>query len=246
MKRIFSIIIALFTLGLIIIVHESGHFIACKLSNVPVSRFSLGFGPVIASKMIGSTEFAISVLPFGGYVAMDPTIFDTKPFIIKIIILLAGIASNIICAYGIIVLLLYLTDKHSHSVLSNIQAGFVSTWNLMTASARAIVGLTTTSGQDRLSGPLGTIMATSSILQKDIIAYLFVFASINMQIALFNILPVPFFDGGQVVHVTIEAISGGKIPSNIMALINVIFLVALILLITRLTQRDLERIQDES
>lgn len=246
MKRFFSILIALLTLGLIIIVHESGHFIACKLNDVPVIRFSIGFGPVLLSKVIGGTEFALSALPFGGYVAMNSDVLATKPFLVKMIILLAGITFNIICACLIIMLLMFLTDKHTHSFINNIKEGFISSWNLLTASARAIVGLTTKAGRDRLSGPLGAIATTSTILQKDIYAYLFMFAAINMQIALFNLLPVPFFDGGQIAHVIIEAISGGSIPSHIMALINILFLVAFILVVVQLTQRDIARIKNET
>ena len=52
----------------LIIVHELGHLILAKLSGVRVLKFSVGFGPKIFSKKIGETEYALSWIPFGGYV----------------------------------------------------------------------------------------------------------------------------------------------------------------------------------
>ena len=55
-------------LGILIFVHEFGHFIVAKRSGVKVLRFSLGFGPKILGKKIGETEYQISAFPLGGYV----------------------------------------------------------------------------------------------------------------------------------------------------------------------------------
>lgn len=64
-----SIIVGIIILGFIIIVHEAGHFIFSKIFNVKVLKFSIGFGPVIARKKIGETEFLLSSIPLGGYVS---------------------------------------------------------------------------------------------------------------------------------------------------------------------------------
>ncbi len=65
-----TVIAFVFTLGLVIIVHELGHFLVCKLTGIYVKTFSLGFGPKLLRKRIGETEYALSVVPFGGYVKM--------------------------------------------------------------------------------------------------------------------------------------------------------------------------------
>jgi regulator of sigma E protease len=65
-----TLISAIVLLGILIFVHELGHFIFAKLSNVKVERFSLGFGPRLVSKKIGETEYQVSALPLGGYVKM--------------------------------------------------------------------------------------------------------------------------------------------------------------------------------
>lgn len=64
---IWSVISFGIVLGILIFVHELGHFIIAKRSGVGVLRFSLGFGPKILGKKIGETEYQISAIPLGGY-----------------------------------------------------------------------------------------------------------------------------------------------------------------------------------
>ena len=67
----FSVILQVaIVLGLIVFVHELGHFLVAKGVGVGVERFSLGFGPKLLSKRFGETEYLISAVPLGGYVKM--------------------------------------------------------------------------------------------------------------------------------------------------------------------------------
>jgi regulator of sigma E protease len=61
---------ALILLGILIFVHELGHFLFAKMVNVKVLKFSLGFGPRVLGKKYGETEYQISAVPLGGYVKM--------------------------------------------------------------------------------------------------------------------------------------------------------------------------------
>jgi regulator of sigma E protease len=56
--------------GLVVFVHELGHFIAAKLSGVYAPRFSIGFGPSLLKRRFGETEYVLAALPLGGYVRM--------------------------------------------------------------------------------------------------------------------------------------------------------------------------------
>ncbi len=56
--------------GLVVFVHELGHFIAAKLTGVYAPRFSIGFGPSLFKKRFGETEYVLAALPLGGYVRM--------------------------------------------------------------------------------------------------------------------------------------------------------------------------------
>src|SRR5262245_60993028 len=57
-------------LGILILVHEFGHFIVARLSGVGVERFSIGFGPVLTRYRGKETEYCVSAFPLGGYVKM--------------------------------------------------------------------------------------------------------------------------------------------------------------------------------
>jgi len=65
-----TLLASIFTLGLVVIVHEMGHFLFCKLFGVYVKTFSVGMGPKILTRRLGETEYALSLIPFGGYVKM--------------------------------------------------------------------------------------------------------------------------------------------------------------------------------
>src|SRR3990167_7832651 len=100
-------------LGLLIFVHELGHFLLAKRAGVGVQKFSLGFGPKIVGKKWGETEYLISAFPFGGYVKLegespDEEVVDKgksfthKPPFVKLSVVAAGPLFNIIFAVLII------------------------------------------------------------------------------------------------------------------------------------------------
>jgi regulator of sigma E protease len=65
-----TIVAAIIVLGVLIFVHELGHFLVAKLCRVGVLTFSLGFGPKLLGKKIGETQYQVSMIPLGGYVKM--------------------------------------------------------------------------------------------------------------------------------------------------------------------------------
>lgn len=117
----------LVVLGVLVFVHEAGHFIAAKASGIYVHRFSLGLGaPVKALTWVkGGTEYVISWLPLGGYVKMasreeeatsslleggkatDPVppdmVFEAKPVWKRMIVILAGVTMNALFAWAVFV-----------------------------------------------------------------------------------------------------------------------------------------------
>jgi len=105
------IIPATILLGVLIFVHELGHFIVAKMAGVRVLKFSLGFGPKVIGKKIGETEYLLSLLPLGGYVkplgeTPDETVSEEdKPFSLthqsipkRFAVLAAGSLFNIVFA----------------------------------------------------------------------------------------------------------------------------------------------------
>ena len=67
---LFTLLAFVLTLGIVIIIHELGHFLVCKWTGIYVKTFSIGFGPKFLRKRYGETEYALSIVPFGGYVKM--------------------------------------------------------------------------------------------------------------------------------------------------------------------------------
>lgn len=65
-----SAVVFSFVLGVLVIVHEFGHFLVARLCGIRVEKFSIGFGPMIFGKKIGETEFCVSLLPLGGFVKL--------------------------------------------------------------------------------------------------------------------------------------------------------------------------------
>jgi regulator of sigma E protease len=65
-----SLVTFLIIFGVLIIVHEFGHFVIAKLQGVRVERFSLGFGPRLLKKKKNGTEYSINAIPLGGYVKL--------------------------------------------------------------------------------------------------------------------------------------------------------------------------------
>lgn len=100
------IISAILAFGLLIIVHELGHFTLAKLNDVKVEEFSIGMGPKIFSKKGKETVYSLSLLPIGGYVKMmgeeenvqDERSFSAKSPLRRISIIVAGVVMNYILA----------------------------------------------------------------------------------------------------------------------------------------------------
>ncbi len=100
----------LVVLGIMVLVHEFGHFAAAKLSGVRVETFSIGFGPRLFGFRSGGTDYRLSVLPLGGYVKMAGDVpgqapsgdlgeFNAHPRWQRVIIALAGPTANFILAF---------------------------------------------------------------------------------------------------------------------------------------------------
>ena len=106
-----SLAFAILAVGLLIIIHEYGHYWVAKKSGMRVSRFSVGFGPVLFKTDRGETQFRVSAIPLGGYVQIDgmspndgtdpdaPGAFSNRPFHLKFATILAGPFANYLLGF---------------------------------------------------------------------------------------------------------------------------------------------------
>jgi len=119
-----AVLATIIVLGVLIFVHEVGHFVAAKLVDVEVQRFSIGLGPVLWGRKWGETEYVLSAIPLGGYVKMGgmedevmerleggavedeeerepgPRDFDGKPLWARTFVISAGVIMNMLFAFG--------------------------------------------------------------------------------------------------------------------------------------------------
>lgn len=113
------IIIAILIFGILIAVHELGHFAAAKACGVKVEEFAIGMGPAIVKKQRGETLYSLRCIPMGGFCAMagedeeseDPRAFTSQPAWKRVIILVSGALMNFI--FGLLVVLLLYADAQA-------------------------------------------------------------------------------------------------------------------------------------
>ena len=101
-----TILACVFVFGILVTVHEFGHFITAKLTGMKVEEFSIGFGPKIYQQQDGDTLYSLRALPLGGYnkiAGMDPEDpedlecgFNSKPVTSRMLVILAGSLMNFI------------------------------------------------------------------------------------------------------------------------------------------------------
>lgn len=113
-----SIIISVLVFGVVIMIHELGHFIVAKLSGIKVNEFSIGMGPKLFGKTKGDTLYSIRAFPIGGYVAMEGEdeescregAFNRAPVANRIAVVSAGAVMNMVLGF---LVLLYLTSTQT-------------------------------------------------------------------------------------------------------------------------------------
>src|SRR5215510_3187580 len=113
-----SITLAILGLAILIVLHEGGHFLVARLCGMRVERFSIGFGPPLASFKRWGTIFQVAPIPLGGFVQItglnpneefdkaDPMVYPNRPRWMRLLTILAGPAANYLTAFVLMVIIL--------------------------------------------------------------------------------------------------------------------------------------------
>lgn len=111
LQSIITIVLFIAILGILVVIHELGHFVTARIAKVRVLEFGIGFPPrakVLSNR--GETVYTLNWLPIGGFVklegedgdgAEDPRSFSAQPWLLKMVILVAGVAMNVVLAFVI-------------------------------------------------------------------------------------------------------------------------------------------------
>jgi len=133
MSVLITFLYFLITIGILVLIHELGHFLAAKLFGMRVETFSIGFPPRAFGKRIGETDYCISWIPIGGYVKIAGMIdesldtdflkhepqsweFRAKPKWQQAVVLTAGVAMNVLLAIMIFWGIIYFKGITTHTV----------------------------------------------------------------------------------------------------------------------------------
>lgn len=209
-----------------ILAHELGHFTMARMLQIPVTSFSLGFGPTILKRDWKGTIWQLKVFPLGGSNEIDQEAFEKASPQKRIAVFAAGATVNILVAIIALILMLLLNHNFSISaVLAKIgkDLSFVIT-SLLPSIVDSL--RSTHSGLEETSATVATIFTGYSGRQL-LTAILKITYSINLILGIGNLFPIPALDGGQIL-LTVPECFEKKIPEVVSYSLNKICLITIL------------------
>jgi regulator of sigma E protease len=225
-------IAAVVIISLIIIIHEAGHLAAARAVGVKIKIFSIGFGPALFAFKTGCTEYRFSLIPLGGYVL--PDVADEQEFfalspVKRFVFSLGGPAGNIIAALVALAAINIFTHGPSlHSLLLAPLATAASFTGHFFAAVPALF-----SRPEELSGIVGIVSQGGASIGADSFRALGFAALMNLNLALFNLLPLPVLDGGKIALYVMETVHPRMVRLHIpLSIASWVMILALTLYVT--------------
>ena len=203
MTILFGIIKTIILLGILVLIHEGGHFIVAKLCKIKVNEFSIGFGKTLWNKQGKETVYSLRLIPLGGYVNLEGEeehsdkegSFSNASISKKILIIIAGAFVNII--FGLVVYFLLVLYHYGFNVAIASTANFIGA--LFTSIKTLFTGGTTIND---LTGPVGIASIVSQT--SGITDFVYFMSVISLSLGITNLLPIPPLDGGKLLIYIIE------------------------------------------
>ena len=200
-----SYIAVLIIIGTLILVHETGHFLAARAVGIRIELFSVGFGPAIWKTMRGGTEFRVSLVPLGGYVL--PAVADENDYFMipvhrRIIFSLGGPAANLACILPLMGL--YNALSAGFTPAGAFLEPFRQSALLVSMILNSLAALFAKPGH--ISGIIGIMHDGGKFISGNALHALRLAFILSANLAVFNLLPLPVLDGGKILLCVLEKI----------------------------------------
>ena len=180
-SKILPLACSIIGFGLLVVVHECGHFLFCKLFGIYTPTFSIGFGPKLIERKIGQTNFCLSAIPFGGYVEIagleevgqgdqafaqstGGDAFSSKSYWQKMLVLMGGIIFNLCFAYLVFCGLFMIGNQQHIQINSIAPQSAAATYGLQAGDE--IMSITTQASQSSETVQEQRIVSSNHLLKE--------------------------------------------------------------------------------
>ncbi len=144
--KVWPVLFAILFFGVIIALHEFGHFITAKLFGMRVNEYSIGMGPAIFKRKKGETQYSLRALPVGGFVSLegedevsdDPRAFGNQKAWKRFIVIAAGATLNIILGLLLIAVMIGIDGKTDTTVVAGVSETMTQSENGVREGDRVI------------------------------------------------------------------------------------------------------------
>jgi regulator of sigma E protease len=215
--------VAVFTIvGVLIFLHELGHFAMARWAGIPITRVSLGVGRALWSLRRGGTEYRISVIPIGGYVLPDirdgGASFLATPVRARILFTLGGPLANVLVAFALFSLESVIAQGPSfHAAVTDPLYGIGYALGMIVRALPSAF-----SGSAEVAGLIGVVAQGGDFIGGDFVLGLRFAVVMSLNLAILNMLPFPPLDGGKCVLYGLEWLHAGarrlQVPLNLAGL----------------------------
>jgi regulator of sigma E protease len=198
-------LLAIVIIGVVIFVHELGHFLAARRVGIPIRIFSLGFGPKLLARTWKGTEYRLSLIPLGGYVlpdVQDEEEFFRLPAIKRMIMSAGGPAASIALAVICFAIVNIATRGWSlnNLLIMPIGQAFGFLGNMAVLLPQIF------SKPAELMGVVGVVAEGGKMVGSGAGHGLVFTALITLNLAFINLVPLPVLDGGKILLCFFEKI----------------------------------------
>lgn len=224
--KITHFIVGILGISLVIGIHECGHWAMCRIFGVATPTVAIGIGPSVADFRMGKTQVSIGILPIGGYIEMlgsrlpvpgfENKSFASKPFAQKALIILGGILFNLLFGFLGIYIIRRRERRDEHQ----------------------------TSGGQQLTnngivGPVGIIALLMKSAEQGRRFFFFLLSVLSVNLGLFNLIPLPLLDGGQLVISAYESLTSSPLSDMTYDNLSLVTILIVAALLIYTTGRDL-------